>query len=106
MSFQEAFELLPLGFARTAPIRAENETGNATQIKILMERPVEIGALLIRACARADHFDRLVAEVPDELVRTRRSGRLKRRCGCCRKQPEPRRQQETAHRTAMRRTCH
>src|SRR5260370_35554899 len=89
MSFQETFELLPLGFARSAPVRAENETGNATQIEILMERPAEIGALLIRACTGADHFDRLVAEVPDELVRTRRSGRRKRPCGCWRTQREP-----------------
>src|SRR2546429_88923 len=76
------YELLPLGFARTAPVGAENETGNAPQIEILVERPVEVGALLIRACSGADHLDSLVAEIPDEVVGTRSSSRPKRGRGC------------------------
>jgi hypothetical protein len=101
MSFQKVFELLPIGFARTAPVRAEDETGNAPQIEILMERPVEIGALLIRACTGADHLDSLVAEIPDEVVGTRCGGRPKRGCGCRRQQREPSRQKETAQHLAI-----
>jgi hypothetical protein len=74
VSFQESFELLPVAFARTTPVGAENETANAPQIEILVERPVEIGALLFRACTGADHLDGLVAAASNanQVVRRKR----------------------------------